>query len=175
MIGAGNSNTINTLAPGSKGQILVSNGYNAMPTYITPSFSWSGETSLDLNINGIVAATAVLPEATNEHPGIVTTVNQQFSGLKIFDNIIVNDILSAQNAEIENNVFIQNDITLGGRIKSSHLQSQIFMNDNQIEINTPSLYLNGDIIKVSSDNYGEHLPDTGLEEGRIFFLLTPEQ
>ena len=175
MIGAGNNNTINTLAPGSKGQILVSNGYNAMPTYITPSFSWTGETSLDLNINGVVAATAVLPEATNEHPGIVTTVNQQFSGLKIFDNIIVNDILSAWNVEIESNVFIQNDITLGGRIKSSHLSSQIIMNDNQIEINTPSLYLNGDIIKVSSNNYGEHLPDTGLEEGRIFFLLTPEQ
>ena len=181
MVGAGsNTNTINTLAPGLKGQILVSNGQEAIPTYITPSFYWNPNetTILNLDINGIIVTSAKLPEADDVNPGIVTVGTQQFGGYKIFENIKINGSLTVdENIEVTNNIFVKNNIILdnGKSIKSSTYQSQIIMNDNQVEINTPSLYLNGDIIKVSSDNYGERLPDTGLEEGRIFFLLTPEQ
>lgn len=175
MLGAGyNSDTINTLTPGTKGQLLVSNGPGVMPSYISPSFSWN-DTTLNLNINGAITSTT-LPNATATAAGIVTTGNQTFGGVKTFNSINVNNTLSVtNNATFSNSISVASNIVLGGNITTSGTNSQIKMSEGQVEIDTPSLYLNGDIIKLGPDNYGDELPTTGLTEGRIFFLLTPEE
>ena len=174
MLGAGNNTTsIKTLAPGSKGQILVSNGSDVMPSYITPTFSWNGITiSLNINDNAI---TTQLPEASATAAGVITTNAQSFEGVKTFNSINVNNTLAvAGGATFSDNISIASNIILGGSITTSGTNSQIKMSESQVEIDTPSLYLNGDIIKLGPDNYGDELPKTGLTEGRIFFLLTPE-
>lgn len=152
---------------------MVSNGSDVMPSYITPTFSWNGIT-LSLNINDN-AITTQLPEASATAAGVITTNAQSFEGVKTFNSINVNNTLAvAGGATFSDNISIASNIILGGSITTSGTNSQIKMSESQVEIDTPSLYLNGDIIKLGPDNYGDELPKTGLTEGRIFFLLTPE-
>lgn len=84
-------NALNVTAAGSDGQIFSS--INGMPSYITPSLTWTNGKEAGPTLNLVLSKTtysAKIPAATNEKSGIVTCSNQTFAGNKSFmGNIIL--------------------------------------------------------------------------------------
>ncbi len=85
----GSNNTMNVLAAGTNGQIIVSDG--AKPIYTSPSMQWTTSATpdttgprFDFKFNNEVFAGAEIPAATHAVSGIVTTGDQAFNGEKLF-------------------------------------------------------------------------------------------
>ena len=164
----------------NKGQILVSNGTDVNPIYTSPSFSaWTGGKAagpkLNLVINGITTTAPAIPSASTSASGIVTTGEQTFAGTKNFSGAVaVNNTFSVKDTlDAAGLINAQQDIQAASKVKSSDSSSYIdFSNNTELNIKTAKLNLNGEKILLSSSNYGTELPEEGMEEGQIFFLLT---
>lgn len=178
--GAGaDATATSAVAPGTKGQILVSNGTTVNPIYTSPSFSaWTAGTTsgpkLNLTINGATTTAPVIPSASSSASGIVTTGTQTFAGTKTFNSAVTMKSTLAVTGQITASALINANasIKITGRAQSSGGTSYIAFSDTELGLTTAKLSLNGTKILLSSDNYGTSLPTEGMEEGQIFFLLT---
>lgn len=89
LIGNGTS-AVTLLAAPAIGKILVGNGTDQDPVYMSPEMSWVTETSttqpqVQWTING-VGASAAVPYATGSVAGLVSTAAQTFGGAKTFSD-----------------------------------------------------------------------------------------
>lgn len=173
--GTGNMGTI---AANAKGKLLGSNGTSAAPIYLEPTVSFTTGTSapkVRLTINGVnYDSSAGIQSASASNPGIVSTGTQTFKGSKTFsDAATFSSGISSTTGTFSGQINANADIKLVGNLKSSSSgTSYVTLTDTRATITSPTLHLNGTTLVLNSSNYGTSLPTTGLEEGRVFFLLT---
>lgn len=173
--GTGNMGTI---AANAKGKLLGSNGTGAAPIYLEPTVSFTTGTSapkIRLTINGVnYDSSAGIQSASASNPGIVSTGTQTFKGAKTFsDAATFSSGISSTTGTFSGQINANADIKLVGNLKSnSSGTSYVTLTDTRATITSPTLHLNGTTLVLNSSNYGTSLPTTGLEEGRVFFLLT---
>ena len=173
--GTGNMGTI---AANAKGKLLGSNGTSAAPIYLEPTVSFTTGTSapkVRLTINGVnYDSSAGIQSASASNPGIVSTGTQTFKGSKTFsDAATFSSGISSTTGTFSGQINANADIKLAGNLKSnSSGTSYVTLTDTRATITSPTLHLNGTTLVLNSSNYGTSLPTTGLEEGRVFFLLT---
>ena len=177
----GNGTSAVTLVTGdTKGKILSSNGSSSAPSYVSPSLSWtdggaSGPT-LKLSINS-ADTTSTIPIASGTVSGVISTGEQTFSGKKIFSGAIQgNSTLAITGTSTFTGQITAANMILTGQLKSSANTSYSYMTlaDTKITLKSSAIFLDGSKLLLnttSSNMYGTTLPTTGLEEGRVFFLL----
>lgn len=177
----GNGTSAVTLVTGdTKGKILSSNGSSSAPSYVSPSLSWtdggaSGPT-LKLSINS-ADTTSTIPIASGTVSGVVSTGEQTFGGKKIFSGAIQgNSTLAITGTSTFTGQITAANMILTGQLKSSANTSYSYMTlaDTKITLKSSAIFLDGSKLLLnttSSNMYGTTLPTTGLEEGRVFFLL----
>lgn len=177
----GNGTSAVTLVTGdTKGKILSSNGSSSTPSYVSPSLSWtdggaSGPT-LKLSINS-ADTTSTIPIASGTVSGVVSTGEQTFGGKKIFSGAIQgNSTLAITGTSTFTGQITAANMILTGQLKSSENISYSYMTlaDTKITLKSSAIFLDGSKLLLnttSSNMYGTTLPTTGLEEGRVFFLL----
>lgn len=177
----GNGTSAVTLVAGdTKGKILSSNGSSSAPSYVSPSLSWvdggaSGPT-LKLSINS-ADTTSAIPIASGTVSGVVSTGEQTFNGKKIFSGAIQgNSTLAITGTSTFTGQITAANMILTGQLKSSANTSYSYMTlaDTKITLKSSAIFLDGSKLLLnttSSNMYGTTLPTTGLEEGRVFFLL----
>ena len=171
-------NAMGTIAADAKGKLLGSNGASAAPIYLTPSLSFTTGTSnpkVKLTINGVDYETSTgIQAASSTNPGIVSVGTQTFNGAKTFSEAATfSKGLSSTTGTFSGQINAGADIKLKGNLKSdSSGTSFVTLTDTRATITSPALHLNGTILVLNSSTYGTSLPNTGLEEGRVFFLLT---
>ena len=171
------TNAVGTVTPMAAGRILVSGGTTAAPLYASPSLSFSTGASnptVSFVINGATyTSTNGIQSATGENPGLVSTTTQTFAGAKTFTGAVnFNAGITSTTGTFSGQINATN-IKLSGQLKShSAGTSYLTLTDTKATVTSPTVYLNGTTIVLNSSNYGPTLPETNLEEGRIFFLLT---
>lgn len=185
---AGNgTNSLLQVAPVAAGQLLVSNGTSSAPIYTTPTLDWTeGNVSgpiLNFKINGATYASVTIPSARIDtstgsnvaRSGIVTTGAQTFAGAKTFSNAVtLNSTLSVIGTSSFTGQISATNIKISGSLKSNpNGASYLTLTDSKATLTSPTVFLNGTILVLNSGSgiYGPTLPTTGLEEGRVFFLL----
>ena len=88
----GNSNSaLNVTAAGTQGQIFSANA-SGVPSFATPTFTWVAGTTAGPTWKLTLQSkdyTAVIPSATKDNSGIVTTDAQTFAGDKTFNGTII--------------------------------------------------------------------------------------
>lgn len=172
------TNAMGTIAANAKGKLLGSNGTSAAPIYLTPSLSFTTGTSnpkVKLTINGVDYETSSgIQAASSTNPGIVSVGTQTFNGAKTFSEAATfSKGLSSTTGSFSGQINANADIKLKGNLKSdSSGTSFVTLTDTRATITSPALHLNGTILVLNSSTYGTDFPQTGLEEGRVFFLLT---
>lgn len=171
-------NAMGTIAADAKGKLLGSNGASTAPIYLTPSLSFTTGTSnpkVKLTINGVDYETSTgIQAASSTNPGIVSVGTQTFNGAKTFSEAATfSKGLSSTTGTFSGQINANADIKLKGSLKSdSSGTSFVTLTDTRATITSPALHLNGTILVLNSSTYGTDFPQTGLEEGRVFFLLT---
>lgn len=182
LVGNG-TNAVTLVAGDTKGKILTANGSTAAPSYASPSFSWVDGAAagpvLKFSINGAETAAPAIPLATGSASGIVTNAEQTFGGKKIFQGAIQgNSTLEISGSSTFSGLITASNMILTGQLKSSSnatSYSYMTLTDAKITLKSSAIMLDGSklLLNTTSTNmYGTVLPDTGLEEGRVFFLLT---
>ena len=84
------NNALQETNVGTDGQVLAS--VAGVPTFVTPTISWDEGGSAGPTLRFVIsdeAYTAVIPSATKDNSGIVTTAEQYFAGVKRFTNDII--------------------------------------------------------------------------------------
>lgn len=180
MVGNG-TNAITLVAGDTKGKILTANGSTAAPSYVSPTLSWvdgaAAGPTLKFSING-ADTTSAIPVATGTASGVVTTGEQTFNGKKIFSGAIQgNSTLAITGTSQFTGQITAANMILTGQLKSSANASYSYMTlaDAKITLKSSAILLDGSKLllnSTSSNMYGTTLPTSGLEEGRVFFLLT---
>lgn len=171
------TNAVGEVTPMAAGRILVSGGTTSAPVYASPSLSFSTGASnptISFVINGATySSTNSIQSATGENPGLVSTTTQTFAGAKTFTGAVnFNAGITSTTGTFSGQINATN-IKLSGQLKShSAGTSYLTLTDTKATVTSPTVYLNGTTIVLNSSNYGPTLPETNLEEGRIFFLLT---
>lgn len=179
----GNTGPISEVASVLAGKFLVSNGVSSAPIYTTPTLDWTeGNISgpiLNFKINGATYSSLVIPTArvdtssgsTISYSGIVSTSSQIFTGEKTFSNAVkLNSTLNVTGASTFTGQINASNIKLTNKLKSaSNGTSYLTLTDAQATITSPSIYLNGTTIVLSSNNYGTALPVPN-NSGQLFLL-----
>ena len=172
------TNAVGTVNPTTKGRILVANGSNAAPIYASPTLSFTTGTNnpkVKMVINDATYESASgIQSATASNPGIVSTGTQTFAGAKTFNGAVTFGAgITSTTGTFSGQINANADIKIAAKIKShSSGTSYITLTDSRATVTSPTLHLNGTTLVLNSSNYGTSLPTTGLEEGRVFFLLT---
>ena len=173
-----NTSAVGTVNPTTKGRILVANGSNAAPIYASPTLSFTTGTNnpkVKMVINDATYESASgIQSATASNPGIVSTGTQTFAGAKTFNGAVTFGAgITSTTGTFSGQINANADIKIAAKIKShSSGTSYITLTDSRATVTSPTLHLNGTTLVLNSSNYGTSLPTTGLEEGRVFFLLT---
>lgn len=172
------TSAVGTVNPTTKGRILVANGSNAAPIYASPTLSFTTGTNnpkVKMVINDATYESASgIQSATASNPGIVSTGTQTFAGAKTFNGAVTFGAgITSTTGTFSGQINANADIKIAAKIKShSSGTSYITLTDSRATVTSPTLHLNGTTLVLNSSNYGTSLPTTGLEEGRVFFLLT---
>ena len=172
------TSAVGTVSPTTKGRILVANGTNAAPIYASPTLSFTTGTSnpkVKMVINDATYESSTgIQSATASNPGIVSTGDQTFGGAKTFNGAVTFGAgITSTTGTFSGQINANADIKIAAKIKShSSGTSYITLTDSRATVTSPTLHLNGTTLVLNSSNYGTSLPTTGLEEGRVFFLLT---